>query len=620
MTFLAPWATWFLAGVPIIVLLYLLKLKRRPLTVSTLLFWERVMQENRQRALFQKLRHLLSLLLHLLIFLLIVAALAKPAIDRLVRDGASVVLVIDTRARMQAIEEGGETRLAKALKEARQFVREAGPGRQMSILAAGATPHVIVPFSGDERVLLDGLASLTATDSTGDFDTALALADSLLASRKGDTRIVALTDTNAEFKIQNSKFKITSIPCGTSRDNLAITRFATRPLLNSPQTSEVLLAIKNFGRAAVRGNVEISFDGRLLDVKPFTLDPGKERIDVFPSIPRTTRSARGWLTAKLDVADALPLDNVAYAVLPTPQPRRVLLVSKGNWFLEKLLAADQQVKFELIAPDAWQPDLATKFDAVILDNFVPTGLDLATVAGNFLFLKQSPFTMPDAPIEQPLVSDTDALHPTMRLVSLQNVTIVRAAATKLPEAADGWTWQAPLRSFDHPLLIAGERREQRVAALAFDVADSDLPLRVAFPLLMANTVHWLAGEAAESVASVAAGETVPLPAGASLSAEPLTDPNAKADAVKFATGFFQPLRNGFYLHKEPAGASWLAVNTFSAAESDLRGEAAPATPPTSLPTLTLAAFAGWPLWQYLALAALLLFTLEWWLFHRRRTE
>src|SRR5688500_3908084 len=129
MTFLAPWAAWFLAGVPIIVLLYLLKLKRRPLAVSTLLFWERVLQENRRRAFFQKLRNLFSLLLHLLIFLLILGALAKPAFDRLVRDGASVVLVIDTRARMLALEDGAMTRFSKALQEARRLVREAGSAR-----------------------------------------------------------------------------------------------------------------------------------------------------------------------------------------------------------------------------------------------------------------------------------------------------------------------------------------------------------------------------------------------------------------------------------------------------------------------------------------------------------
>ena len=404
----------------------------------------------------------------------------------------------------------------------------------------------------------------------------------------------------------------------------SITRFATRPLLASPQTSEVLLAIKNFGRATVSGNVEISFDGKLLDVKPFTLEPGQERFDVFPSVPRTTRNARGWLTARLDVKDALAVDNTAYAVLPAPQLHRVLLVTKGNWFLEKLLAADQPTQFELIEPSAWQPDFAAKFDAVILDNFLPPDFDLAKSTGNFLFLKVSPFTTGDPPIAQPLVSENDAGHPIMRLVNLQNVTIVRAAPLQAPQAADGWAWQTPLRSFDHPLLLTGTRRtatgEQRVAALAFDIGDSDLPLRIAFPLLMTNATRWLAGESHETTAGVRAGEPVTLAPGATISTEALTNPDAQPDPAKTATGFFQPLRDGFHLITENGAKSWLAVNTFSEAESDLRGGDTPAKPPAPLPIAALAGFTGWPLWQYLALAALVLFTIEWWLFHRRRTE
>src|SRR4051812_7949516 len=104
MSFLAPWAAWFLAGVPVIVLLYLLKLKRRPVAVSTLMFWQRVLQESRRRALFQRLRHLLSLLLHLLIFLLVLGALAKPTFDRFIAAGSSTVIVLDARARMQVVE------------------------------------------------------------------------------------------------------------------------------------------------------------------------------------------------------------------------------------------------------------------------------------------------------------------------------------------------------------------------------------------------------------------------------------------------------------------------------------------------------------------------------------
>src|SRR5262245_28896890 len=114
MTWLQPWAAWFLAGLPLIVLLYLLKVRRRPATVSTLIFWQRVLEEHRRRALFQKLRHVLSLLLHLLIFALIVAALARPTFDRLVQNGSSTVIILDVRARMQASASDGETSFAQA--------------------------------------------------------------------------------------------------------------------------------------------------------------------------------------------------------------------------------------------------------------------------------------------------------------------------------------------------------------------------------------------------------------------------------------------------------------------------------------------------------------------------
>ena len=45
MTFLNVWAAGFIGIAPVIVLLYLLKLKRRSLPVSTLLFWQRILQD-----------------------------------------------------------------------------------------------------------------------------------------------------------------------------------------------------------------------------------------------------------------------------------------------------------------------------------------------------------------------------------------------------------------------------------------------------------------------------------------------------------------------------------------------------------------------------------------------
>jgi len=622
-TFLNAWAVGFAAVAPVIVLLYLLKLKRRPVSVSTLQFWQRVLQESRRRAFFQRLRQLFSLLLHLLIFALILGALLRPTLDQQVREGASAVLILDTRARMQATEPDGQTRFTKAKAAATGVVRQASALRQMAVISMNAGPSVVTPFTDDEKVLREGLEKVAVTDASGDLASALRLAEELLISRKGERRIIVFTDREPDPKDAGPKTPVDFVSVGTARDNLAITRFATRPLLTSPQTSEVLLEVANFGRTAVKTNVELAFDGRLLDVKPLTLEPGARSVQVFPTVPRPSTNARGWLTARLDSTDALAADNVAYAVLPVEPPRRVLLITKGNWFLEKLLAADQGLAFELLTPDAFTSALAAKFDAVLFDNFLPENFDLTTTPGNFFFLKQTPFNTTEPALEQPLLSDLDSQNPVLRLVNLQNVTFLRAASLALPKT-EGWNWQAPIRSFEHPIMITGERLggAQRTAALALDVTDSDLPLRVAFPLLISNTLHWLAGEDSAPVLSRRAGETLPLTDGAAIGTQsrtPWQDYNA-TDPGATVRELFQPLTNGFYQIKIREESRWLAVNTFSEEDSDLRAANTPTTAAPALPMISLAHFASWPLWQYLAAAALALLVLEWWLFHRRRTE
>ncbi len=598
MTFLQPFAVWFLAGVPVIVLLYFLRLKRRTATVSTHLFWRRVLQESSQRAFFQRLRHLLSLLLHLLIFLLLIAALARPVLDRLVGEGTSTVLILDARARMNATGPDGRSRFAKALEEARNHARQASGQRQFALLTLDATASVAVPFSADEKPLLDKIEQLQPTHATGDIANAQRLADALLASRKGERRILVLSSHDGPL------------------DNIAITRLAARPLPASPETSEVLLEVQNFGRNAAQTDVDISLDGRVLDVKPFTLAAGERRQEIFTSVPRAHRNARGWLTARLNTPDALALDDTAFATLPPSRASRVLLVSKGNVFLEKFLAVDPSMKFQLLSPDAWQPSLAPKFEAIIFDDTLPAGFQIGSDAGNFLFLKSTPFATAGAPLDQPLVSDVDT-HPITRNVSLQNVSIARAEPLALPAPRDGWTFAAPLRAFDRPLLITAERNGQRIAALGFAVLDSDLPLRVAFPLLMSNTLHWLAGDAAEADPSLRSGEMLALTDAQRVSATPLTAiPRAKDTVPEpTITGTFQPLQNGYYEFAEGDRSRWLAVNTFSAAESDLRAAASTLTEGASPQGA-----ARWPLWHWLAACAFALFTAEWWLFHRRKTE
>jgi hypothetical protein len=598
MTWLQPWAAWFLAGLPLIVLLYLLKVRRRSASVSTLIFWQRVLEEHRRRALFQKLRHLFSLLLHLLIFALIVAALARPTFDRLVQTGASTVIILDTRARMQAVEADGETRFAKAIRLARQTIRDASASRQFALLALGAQSSVAASFTGNERTLDETLQRIAVTDSGGDSMATVQLARELLAARPGQQRIIAISDAPLGDGIENRSV-------GSPRDNVAITRFATRPLPASPQTSEMLIELHNFGTQPANTNLELRYDDKLLDVKPVSLAPGEKITQVFPSVPQPRAAARGWLTARIEGGDALAIDDIARAVLPPPRPVRVLLVTKGNVFLEKALGADPRVSFELISPDAWSDPIASKFDVIVHDDHLPANWS----AHHSLFIKRTPFDAASPSIEQPSITDIDAEHPVMRLIDLGNTTILRAHPLELPPSKDQWIYSAPLRSFDNPLLIVGEERGgHRVAALGLDLTATDLPLRIAFPLLITNAVHWLADTRENSGRALRAGEVLALS-----DSEQIVDPPVR--------GFFQPPRNGFYELQRDTQREWIAVNTFDDWESNLQlarpGSDKPGT--IAMPPL-LSSFASWPIWRWLALGALALFTAEWSLFHRRRTE
>jgi hypothetical protein len=111
----------------------------------------------------------------------------------------------------------------------------------------------------------------------------------------------------------------------------------------------VHIEITNDSDQERRVPVELRISGRLADAYEFTVPAGK-------SITRTLKqfsSQGGEIEAFLDVKDAFPLDNHAYAVLPKPQPVKVRLVTGGNLFLEKALATDDEVELEVISPDKY---------------------------------------------------------------------------------------------------------------------------------------------------------------------------------------------------------------------------------------------------------------------------
>jgi hypothetical protein len=108
--------------------------------------------------------------------------------------------------------------------------------------------------------------------------------------------------------------------------------------------------------------------------------------------------------------------------------------------------------------------------------------------GRFLFLDAhgsgSPFAERGA-VRDPVIADVRRDHPLARQLDLGDVNI--ASARRLALAPGD---VAVAGSFGVPLLIARERPGLRIAATSFDPRRSDLPMRPAFPLLVANALAW----------------------------------------------------------------------------------------------------------------------------------
>src|SRR5215467_14423604 len=105
MHFLSPLSlVWLLPISGLIVLMYILKLRRQDVIVSSTFLWRQVIRDVQANAPFQKLRKNLLLLLQLIAAALIIFALSGPFLRLFALGGRNIVLVVDTSASMSATD------------------------------------------------------------------------------------------------------------------------------------------------------------------------------------------------------------------------------------------------------------------------------------------------------------------------------------------------------------------------------------------------------------------------------------------------------------------------------------------------------------------------------------
>lgn len=619
MSFLAPLALISAAIVgPIIVAMYLLKLRREERVISSTFLWQRMVRDIEANAPWQKLRRNLLLLLQLLLMILLVLALARPFLPVTGISGSNLIIIFDRSTSMLATDEL-PTRLEAARRQAIALIDQLPDDGRATIIAVGGQMEAPIASSNDRRELRRVIEQIQPSYSNqSDLTQALTLA-SALAAREPDSEVAIISDGNVTLPDGlRVPARVRYFPIGRATDNVAINAIALQP---GPFEQTLFVQATNYGGRPVTRRLSIYLDGRLDFAIDLTIDPGREQSLTQP-IPSTVTVVEARLD---DNGDALPVDDRAFAVSPQRETVRVRLVSDGNRFLEtglSLLPGIEVVKTPTTTTTF--PESAAEIPLTIFDGVTPAELP----PGNLLFigpLQSTELFSITGEFDFPLIRPATLEDPLLRNVRLNEVNILRT-----PRIVPG-TWARVIVDSDGgPLLLAGEREGRRIVVLAFDLHLSDLPLNIAFPLLLSNMIEYLLPV---SGVQLTTGQPIVAPVDPSIEEVRMIRPDGRV--VSSRDGQVQVQTNQtFYTNTDVPGVYTLeerrgneviasrhfAVNLFAPDESRIEPRRDLSIPQISgaQSTVVRERDGRQEIWRWLALVALIVLLIEW-LYYQRNT-
>ncbi len=646
MELLTPFTGLYAAAVavPLLLLLYFLKLKRREMIVSSTLLWKRAVQDLQVNAPFQKLRRNLLLLLQLLALAGVLLALTGPMLALREGPGRRYVLLIDRSASMNATDVK-PSRLAAAKEQAKIFAKSMQGGSLVSlrdrsdhamVIAFDRHAKVMCNFTSDQRQLIAAIEAVEPGDGTSQLGEAVTAARAF-AQSPGEQDNVRSAEEPAQL-VLFSDGRITDLQgivvaadelvfhrIGEAPDNLAITAMNARRSYERPEQVEVFASLANYGSQAVTRDVQLAIDGNVHAVRSVTIPAAQAGTGADPARPggvavdfSLSYDQGGILEVRQLGADALACDDAAWSVLTPPKRLSVLLVTAGNPVLESALQACPVARLDPCTPagfDALDPAVfavAQPYDVIVLDNCVPAH----PPRGRYFVWGTPPRGIDvNSPreLENQVIADWRAQHPVLQYVNLTNLFVARSHLLELPHDAE------VLAEFnDSPALALLRREGSSYLVVGFDALQSNWPFEPGFILFCYNALNFLGtqgglGEPDE----LRVGEPISLESVPPETSFTLTRPDASQVELKpdpsGTVRFAGTSRVGPYTVAAPDQPQRVyAVNLLDAEESRLEPRQEIVFSNVAVAAQEQAVQrANVPVWPVLILAALLLVCLEW---------
>lgn len=357
MTFLYPLGLLGLIGIPVIIIIYILKNKFIEQIIPTTYIWTLSEKFLKRRNPFAKLAGIISLILQLLLVTVISFAIAHPVLI-LAGEAKDYTFIIDGSGSMNITEEGG-ARFEVGKGEIERLISESVDGSRYSLVYVGGETSIIYEDVEDKEKAIKMLGELKPVDAPVSYSDAIGIAQGYF-NESPSTLVYLVTDKSYE---EHKNIELINV--ATATENVAL--------------SDITIPDSDSG-IAVRGKVISYTSDKTVDLAVY-LNEGKSPIgkitleckagEYVPFLITTEATDFYSLSVKILTEDSLDKDNevVIYNVNKANK-YTALVVSDLPFFVTAALkAASPQIEITEIDTDDYQGQ--TGYDLYVFDSYTP---------------------------------------------------------------------------------------------------------------------------------------------------------------------------------------------------------------------------------------------------------
>jgi len=516
-TFLTPIPMLVAGGIAVPVLLgyYFLRLRRRPVRISSVQFWESTARDLQVNVPMRMIRPSWLLMLHLLILALFLMAMGRPAFNMTGAAADRVVILIDRSASMSATDTPDSApRLDHAKAEARRVVDDlARSDAQGMIVVFAASAEPLTPFTRNARELRRAIDSIGPTDQPGNLARALGVVDALAEGEADESE--QGTGPNIEtVLVSDGSFgdsKTHTLGRGTlrfvrvgpdadrPRDNIAVVAISAARDPEQPELIRVFARLQSNKGQDAQVPVRLVVDGvaqstRVVALPPGTPDAPGDAVLTF----QLRQPGSALIVLAIDRADDLLADNAAALVMGGARRPRIVFISPSNG---QNVSIGAFVLGEVL--EAVRPSRLLRLDAAHYADAVGT---LENEFDVFVFDRVRPLIWPRAstlafgvdcePAGVVFAGDPQRLGD---IVSW-NRDATELADVSLDDVVVGFSPVVTLRPMDGVRIdelartrsggvILHARGPVNAVLVTFELDQSNWPLGVGFPIFVANVIE-----------------------------------------------------------------------------------------------------------------------------------